>query len=271
MEFAELKRRRLADADLSRKGSIDSAILELCELINSLPAYFTTSSCSGRVVVFENNEAEEAEGVVGGGGGVQKKGCKWLHVTHNRADCRDVMASLEGHSHEAVLKFEPMICHIQCRSLAAAQLMHQTAVAAGFRNSGITVGSRGKTMVAVRSTHGLEAPLSARGRMLVSEEYVQHLVDSANRKMETNLARIARFLDNVKAAAGEMCGLCADNKTCDDAINIKDDKKANKRKRMKEKRDKEKLNGRSKKSDKTSKEEVFDFDCDAVIGIFDDS
>ena len=48
---------------------------------------------------------------------------------------------------------------------------------AGFRNSGISLKSRKnrnqdfpKIMVAIRSTHGLEAPVSTCGKMLVSSE-----------------------------------------------------------------------------------------------------
>ena len=38
--------------DLSRKGSIDRPIADLVEYINSQDNYYTTSSCSGRILVF---------------------------------------------------------------------------------------------------------------------------------------------------------------------------------------------------------------------------
>uniref|UniRef100_A0A3P8SLC7 tRNA wybutosine-synthesizing protein 3 homolog n=1 Tax=Amphiprion percula TaxID=161767 RepID=A0A3P8SLC7_AMPPE len=63
------------------------------------------------------------------------------------------------------------------------------AVNSGFRNSGITVGKTGKT-IAVRSTHGLEVPLSHQGKLLVEREYVDFLTQIANQKMEENLRRI---------------------------------------------------------------------------------
>ncbi|XP_005094745.1 tRNA wybutosine-synthesizing protein 3 homolog [Aplysia californica] len=187
MDFTELKARRLEDEDLSRKGSIDKPIVELVNVINSMSRYCTTSSCSGRVILFENNSE-----------GVQKKGCKWLHVSHELVKAQNILKALEDITQEAVFKFEPMVMHIQCDSLSAAQQMHQVAVAAGFRNSGITVGNKGKTMVAVRSTHGLEAPLSDQGKLLVSHDYVEYLTECANKKMEMNLSRIVRFMENVK-------------------------------------------------------------------------
>lgn len=190
MAFSVMKTRRLADVDLSRKGSIDKPILDLVDLINSMPAYFTTSSCSGRIILFEN-ESES----------LKKKGCKWLHVSHETVDVKDIVNALENITEEAVFKFEPMVMHVQCDSISAAQQMHQVAVAAGFRNSGITVGNKGKIMMAVRSTHGLEAPLSVGGKLLVTHEYVSYLVESANKKMEMNQSRIDRFLENVKSLA----------------------------------------------------------------------
>ena len=51
-EFDREKVRVLEKADLSRKGSVDAPIRELVEHINTQDDYYTTSSCSGRTVVF---------------------------------------------------------------------------------------------------------------------------------------------------------------------------------------------------------------------------
>ncbi|PNJ71886.1 TYW3 isoform 4, partial [Pongo abelii] len=74
------------------------------------------------------------------------------------------------------------------------------AIDAGFRNSGITVGKRGKTMLAVRSTHGLEVPLSHKGKLMVTEEYIDFLLNVANQKMEENKKRIERFYNCLQHA-----------------------------------------------------------------------
>lgn len=57
--FANHKQAAFAGQDLSRKGSIDEPIRELVDCINLSEKYFTTSSCSGRIVVL----AETAEEV----------------------------------------------------------------------------------------------------------------------------------------------------------------------------------------------------------------
>nr|XP_033771801.1 tRNA wybutosine-synthesizing protein 3 homolog isoform X2 [Geotrypetes seraphini] len=110
------------------------------------------------------------------------------------------IAALQKSSGDAVLKFEPFVLHVQCRQLQDAQLLHSVALSSGFRNSGITVGKKGRTMMAVRSTHGLEVPLSRKGKLLVNEEYIEFLVQIANQKMEENKKRTDRFYSCLQSA-----------------------------------------------------------------------
>uniref|UniRef100_A0A8D2C3Z5 tRNA wybutosine-synthesizing protein 3 homolog n=1 Tax=Sus scrofa TaxID=9823 RepID=A0A8D2C3Z5_PIG len=98
---------------------------------------------------------------------VQKQNCCWLLVSHKPCVKDDV---------------------------------HSVAIDSGFRNSGITVGKRGKTMLAVRSTHGLEVPLSHKGKLMVTEEYIDFLLKIANHKMEDNKKRIERFYNCLQLA-----------------------------------------------------------------------
>ncbi|XP_021102939.1 tRNA wybutosine-synthesizing protein 3 homolog [Heterocephalus glaber] len=92
-----------------------------------------------------------------------------------------------------VLKFEPLVLHMQCRQLQDAQLLHSVAVDSDFRNSGITVGKKGMTMLAVWSTLGLEVPLSNQGKLMVTEEYIDFLLNTAHQKMEENKKRTESF------------------------------------------------------------------------------
>ncbi|XP_021564226.1 tRNA wybutosine-synthesizing protein 3 homolog [Carlito syrichta] len=178
-------------ADLSRKGSVDEGVAELVRLLNAQEQFFTTSSCAGRVVLLD-----------GGINGfeVQKQNCCWLLVTHKPCVKDDVTQALKKARGEVVLKFEPFVLHVQCRQLRDAQILHSAAVDSGFRNSGITVGKRGKIVLAVRSTHGLEVPLSHKGKLMVTEEYIGFLLNVANQKMEENKKRIERFYNCLQHA-----------------------------------------------------------------------
>lgn len=51
VNFTNLKKEAFQGLDLSRKGSVDEPIENLVAFINSLDQYFTTSSCSGRILL----------------------------------------------------------------------------------------------------------------------------------------------------------------------------------------------------------------------------
>ncbi|XP_040421344.1 tRNA wybutosine-synthesizing protein 3 homolog isoform X5 [Cygnus olor] len=86
------------------------------------------------------------------------------------------MTALEKATGDVVFKFEPFVLHVLCRELQDAQLL------------------------AVRSTHCLEVPLSHMGKLMVSEEYIEFLIHVANRKMEENTRRIDRFYKCLRLA-----------------------------------------------------------------------
>ncbi|XP_041481817.1 tRNA wybutosine-synthesizing protein 3 homolog isoform X1 [Lytechinus variegatus] len=194
MAFSRAKKSRLKGTDFSRKGEIDQFIVSLVDKINKCDNYFTTSSCSGRIILFSESFDESA---------VKKKGCKWLFVSHESASSSDLISALKVSKGDAIFKFEPFVLHVQCETIEHARKLHQAAVASGFRNSGITIGNGGKTIAAIRSTHGLEVPLTAEGRLLVSDEYINFIVNIANSKMKENFNRIERFQDTLEAMLSE--------------------------------------------------------------------
>ncbi|XP_032048396.1 tRNA wybutosine-synthesizing protein 3 homolog [Aythya fuligula] len=186
--FGRWKAQRLARADASRKGALDERAAPVVRLLNAWARFCTTSSCAGRLVLAQGGAAEDAERR-----GAPKKGCVWLLVTHEPCRRDELMTALEKATGDVVFKFEPFVLHVLCRELQDAQLLHSVAIDSGFKNSGITVGRGGKIMMAVRSTHCLEVPLSHMGKLMVSEEYIEFLIHVANRKMEENTRRIDRF------------------------------------------------------------------------------
>lgn len=51
--FSRWKEQCLNKLDLSKKGSVDQDIEHVVSLLNSCDEYFTTSSCSGRIIVID--------------------------------------------------------------------------------------------------------------------------------------------------------------------------------------------------------------------------
>ena len=125
--FARQKEQSLSSADQSRKGSIDSEIVNLVNYINASDRYFTTSSCSGRIIIFEEvnscirfctgvkcnvymNFGDDYLGCMefssktfwsknvsqlfqNNGGVGPKRGCRWFYTTHEQADFTQIVRS----------------------------------------------------------------------------------------------------------------------------------------------------------------------------------
>ena len=170
--------------DLSRKGSVDEPILDLIRDLNAHPDLFTLSSCSGRIVLFRSRSD------------VAKKGCDWMRVAHEKIHADDVWSKVEDNNDEGVLtlKFEPFILHLQCRTLELAKKLHTVSLESGFKNTGLTLGKKDKFVLAVRSSHCLEIPLTDEsGRLLVDRNYVDFAVNLANSKLDVNLEKHKKF------------------------------------------------------------------------------
>ena len=52
MNFDQQKKGILTRSDKSMKGGIDAPIRHIIDFLNGLPDYYTSSSCSGRILVF---------------------------------------------------------------------------------------------------------------------------------------------------------------------------------------------------------------------------
>ncbi|XP_077971526.1 tRNA wybutosine-synthesizing protein 3 homolog [Styela clava] len=202
-EFSRWKAAALAKADLSRKGSIDSAIENVVHFINGQSGYFTTSSCSGRILLCsddvtgdkkkdENNDEPRTNNT--------KKGCQWYFVSHEIVNPVDVIEHLKNIRGPSKLKFEPFVMHVQCNNIEAARCFHQASVASGFRNSGISLGKGGRKIIsAVRGTACLEVPLTdIQGNRITDDKYVDYIIETANRKLHRNFEMIKVFESELK-------------------------------------------------------------------------
>lgn len=189
--FESEKRRILEEKeDVSRKGSIDAPIIELVEYINKQEDYYTTSSCSGRIILFSENTQTGKEGTL------------WLLTSHETVSIENVLSILKDKdipiSCYIYYKFEPFILHVSCRNLEHAQTILRIAVSSGFKNSGISVSRKNKIILSVRSTQTLQSPVAFDGKLIVDEQYLSHLVKISNEKLEDNFQRIERFYKLVR-------------------------------------------------------------------------
>jgi tRNA wybutosine-synthesizing protein 3 len=78
MNFEKEKKEFLTKKDKSRKGTIDNRIKKLVNKINSLDDFYTTSSCSGRVLILAMPKSNK------------KNEVQYLFTTHNKTDFNQI-------------------------------------------------------------------------------------------------------------------------------------------------------------------------------------
>ena len=177
--------------DFSPKGSIDAPIVHLVDFINGLPDFVTTSSCSGRISLYRDENST--------------KGIKWLKVVHGTVTAQQLkdavtdQESTAAGNHIVALKCEGFILHIRCRDLDSGRRLHQVAMSCGFRESGLSVGQKMRVQLSIRTTaFGLELPIAVGRNLILDDNALDIIVSEANRRLRCNFARTDRLLNSMK-------------------------------------------------------------------------
>ncbi len=175
MNFDEQKKivlDKLYLPDRSKKGSVDSYLIPLIDEINKHENYYTTSSCSGRIMLFSDNDA------------IIKKDASWLFVSHNPVSFEELDSYLVDFPNAVTtFRMEGMILHVACRSLDDAKKFIIFCQNNGFKHTGLLSLSK-RFIVQVMGVDRFDAPIAVENKLLVSKDYVKFLLDLANKKLE---------------------------------------------------------------------------------------
>lgn len=176
----------LSKSDKSYKASIDDPIVELVTAINSSDDFFTTSSCSGRIMLI--NEGNELK---------RKNGSTFTYVSHALVDTRraaELMSMCIGLVGHVFLKLEPLIIHIECRSMEfAVCLLHRLKRENEFKHSSIVSATNRKFIVCVKAMVKLEVPVVYDGVAIIESPLLERYIDIANLRMQENFVAIDKL------------------------------------------------------------------------------
>jgi tRNA wybutosine-synthesizing protein 3 len=123
---------------------------ELLQKINDLDDFFTTSSCSGMIVLILLPEIGT------------KREARFIGKWHRPIEKADVLAAMDdvGSSVEGDmwLLAQSPILHVACRSVKKATALLRIAIESGFKYSGIKAiaTDEGKVMVEILSTERMD-------------------------------------------------------------------------------------------------------------------
>lgn len=180
-KFDKRKKDVLSKLDKSNKKSWDEKIERLCNKINSLENYYTTSSCSGRVVLMVEQEKKD-------------RGL-FVSVYHDKVSLKQLKEDLKSAlklGKKIKFKLEPCILHISCKTLEDSQEIYNNAKLVGWKKSGI-IGMKNGFNVELNGTDRLEFPIIQKNKILVDDEFLKIVIEESGKKLEKNWEKIRKL------------------------------------------------------------------------------
>ena len=169
--FVNSKKNFLAKKDKSNKGGIDEQIALLCEAINARDDCFSTSSCSGRMVLVRD-ALKKGKGL-------------FLFRTHDILEFdsfKKILQEVAGQEQETVMfKQEPCLLVVSCKDAQTQEWLFNQARNNGWKKSGMLSLNK-KFLVELMSTGGMEFPIINKGKVLVSDEFLEVVIKKSNQK-----------------------------------------------------------------------------------------
>ena len=177
--FSQRKKDVLSKEDKSSIGEWDAKIKGLCEAINKYGKYYTTSSCSGRIMIIKD-EDKKAPGL-------------FEFVSHNIVGFDDLKKEIEKlKTGDFKFKSEPPILHVACETLENSEELLKKAQLAGWKHSGII--SLGKNIVVeIISSEKIEFPLIENGKVLVDDNFLRIVLEKSNKNLEIGWKKIEKL------------------------------------------------------------------------------
>lgn len=220
--FSQRKQDVLSKLDKSSKGHWDGKISELCEKINSSENYYTTSSCSGRVVLMLDKERKEKglyfkiyhdlisfeelkkdldEILHSQARDMSKELLKensGINSISEKNLAKPVLRNQSRAKRASLIKFkqEPPILHIACKTLKDAESFLSKARKSGWKRSGI-ISIKTKYMLELISTEKLEFPIINMGKILVDNDFLELIVQKCNENLKKGWKKIDALKDNI--------------------------------------------------------------------------
>ncbi|MFH1239975.1 MAG: hypothetical protein V1672_02055 [Candidatus Diapherotrites archaeon] len=183
IRFEMIKKRHLTTFQQAvSDGKADKKMISLCKFVSKTKNYFTSSSCSGRILLLALDRDEK------------KKVSAFHRKWHRKVKFKEVREALDEKTPYSVwLKQEAFILHIGAGDLKHAKKILSVMTKSGIKRGGIIVAKPGKFIVELQGTQGLAVPVKIENEILVSDEYLKQLVDIANEKFDKNDTALKRF------------------------------------------------------------------------------
>ena len=180
--FDKEKKEFLAKKDKSRKGKIDKKIRKLADKINSFDDFYTTSSCSGRILLLAHDKSGRKDKI------------EWLFSDHNKINFNEIRKTIDKlPKNDVWFRLQPAILHVACKNSVLSSKFLNIARDICFRRSGVISLGKSKLILELISTEKIETIISKNKKLLIDESYFKILISEGNKKLEKTWKKIDKL------------------------------------------------------------------------------
>lgn len=161
-------------ADAKEKKLVDEDAMPFVDEINEKNDYFTSSSCYGRIYLIDLPSRKKNESL-------------FIEKHHRKVSFDEMRKALNEYDGKIWFRQEAFILHVSCKDVDSARKALEAKTRAGIKRGGIFNIKEGRVQIEIEGTQKIDCPVKDGKKILVSDEYFNHLVNLANEKIENNV------------------------------------------------------------------------------------
>lgn len=164
------------------EGKADEKMIPIVDFIFSRKDFFTTSTCSGRILLIQLDEKET------------KKPKAFFAKWHSPPSFEQAWkAILKPSSNNLWFKQEPLVMVIGTNSLENAKKTMSICRNNGVKKAGIMSAEEGKFLVEIMGSHYLSFLAKEKNKILADREFFRKQFETACKKLEANQRLLERL------------------------------------------------------------------------------
>lgn len=156
-------------------GKVDDRMIPLVEFIFSKPDYFTTTTCSGRILLL-NLDSKEL-----------KKPDSFFAKWHEIPEFKEVWKALNKKSSQDLwFKQEPFVMVVGTSSIENAKKIMVICRNNGVKKAGIMACEEGRFLIEIMGSHYISFLAKQDSKILVEKEFLEKQFETACKKLKMN-------------------------------------------------------------------------------------
>ncbi len=176
------KRHKKTFEDAIKIERMDMAFEPLCRFISEQKNYFTSSSCSGRIMLLSTLKDEN------------KKDAHFHKKWHSTVKIEELWEWIEKKTTGVLwFKVNPLILHIGCVDLEKAKKILEIMKLAGIKRGGIIVVKKDKILIEFQGSQEMSLPVKEENQIIIEKKFMKKMLEYANKKIEKNYKQLEKL------------------------------------------------------------------------------